>query len=118
MPLTLHREAAVSLLQAFAQFKRTFVELRRSMREPVQFPAWIDIGDGSQPHDCTVLDVSDGGARILLLSPAELPKEFWLVLTKDRTRRRHCRVVWRANTQAGVEYLGPIHYDFVPPALN
>lgn len=108
----------MSLLQAFAQFKRTFVELRRSMREQVQFPAWIDISDGKLPHDCIVLDVSDGGARILLLSPGKLPKEFWLVLTKDRTRRRRCRVVWRADTQVGLEYLGPIHYDYFPRPLN
>ena len=114
MRLTLYREAAVSLFQAFARFKPTFIEQRRSLREHVQFPAWIDIGDGSQPRNCTVLDVSEDGARIMLSSTAELPKEFWLVLTKDGTRRRHCRMVWRTETQIGVEYLGAIHYDLFP----
>jgi PilZ domain len=118
MRLTLHWEAAVSLFQAFAHFTRTFVEQRRSIRERVQFPAWIDVGDGSPPRSCTVLDVSEGGARIMVTSQDKLPKEFWLVLSKDRTRRRHCRMAWRSDTQVGVAYLGDIHYDFFPPTLN
>jgi PilZ domain len=118
MLLTLHREAAMSLLQAFARFKRTFIERRRSVREPVEIPAWVDVGDGLQPRSCTILDVSEGGARIKLSSPNELPKEFWLVLTKDRTRRRHCRMVWHSDTLAGVKYLGPVLSDFFPPKLH
>ena len=116
--LTLHREAAVSLFQAFARFKRTFIEQRHSIREQVQFPAWIDIGDGSRLLRCEVLDVSEGGAQIMVSSQDELPKEFWLVLTNDRTRRRDCRMVWRSDTRVGVAYLGDIHYDFFPPTLN
>jgi hypothetical protein len=106
------------LFQAFAHLKRSFIERRRSIREHVQFPAWIDIGDGSQPRSCDVLDVSEGGARIMVSSPNELPKEFWLVLAKDRTRRRYCRMVWQSDTQVGVAYLGDIQYDFFPPILN
>jgi hypothetical protein len=108
----------MSLFQAIARFKRPFIELRQSIRELVQFPAWIDIGDGSRLRCCEVLDVSEGGARIMVPSQDELPKEFWLVLTKDRTRRRHCRMVWRSDTQVGVAYLGDVHYDFFPPTLN
>ena len=63
------------------------------MRERVQFQAWLDVGDGSQPHNCTILDVSEGGARISASSPAELPKEFWLILSKDRKKRGQCRMV-------------------------
>lgn len=108
----------MSLFQAFARFKRTFIEQRRSIREYVDFPAWIDVGDGSQPRSCTVLDVSEDGARVMVASPVELPKEFWLVLSKDRTRRRHCRMVWRSDTQVGVQYLGAVQSDFFPPTLN
>jgi hypothetical protein len=118
MRLPLHREVAVPLFQAFARFKRTFIEQRRSIREHVHFSAWIDIGDGSKLRDCTVLDVSEGGARIILSSPVELPKEFWLVLTKVRSRRRHYRRIWRSDTQVGVSFLGPIQSDFFRPRLN
>ena len=108
----------MSLFQAFAHFKRTFAERRKSLREHVQFPAWIDVGDGSRLRSCTVLDVSEEGARIMMSFPAELPKEFWLVLTYDRTKRRHCRRAWRSATQIGVQYLGPLQSDFFPPTLN
>lgn len=106
------------LFQAFARLKRTFIERRRSIREHVEFPAWIDIGGGLQPRSCTVFDVSEGGARITVSSPAKLPKEFWLVVTKDRSRRRQCQMVWRSDTQVGVRYLGPVQSDFFPPKLN
>ena len=108
----------MSLFQAIARFKRPFIELRRSIREHVQFPAWIDIGDGSRLRRCEVLDVSEGGARIMVPFQDKVPKEFWLVLASDGTRRRHCRMVWRSDTQVGVAYLGDIHYDFSPPTLN
>jgi hypothetical protein len=118
MWLPLHREAAVSLFQAFARVTQTFIEQRRSIREHAQFPAWIDVGDGSQPRDCTVLDVSEDGARIMVSSPAKLPKEFWLVLSKDTTRRRHCQMVWRSDTEVGLKYLGAIQYEVFRPTLN
>jgi PilZ domain len=108
----------VSLFQAFARFKQTFIEQRRSIREYVDFPAWIDVGDGSQPRKCTVVDVSEDGARVMAAFPAKLPKEFWLLLSKDRTRRRRCRMVWRSDTQVGIQYLGDIESDFFPPKVN
>jgi hypothetical protein len=87
----------MSLLHAIARFKTSFIEKRRSIRERVQFPAWVDTLDGSRPRSREVLDVSEGGALIMMLSQEELPKEFWLVFTKDRTRRRHCRMAWRSD---------------------
>ena len=108
----------MSLFQVFARFKPTFIERRRSIREQVQFPAWIDVGDGSQLRSCAVIDVSESGARIMVSSPALLPKEFWLVLTKDGMRRRQCRMVWYTDAQVGVKYLGAIQSDFFRPTLN
>jgi PilZ domain len=108
----------VLLSQAFARFKRPFVERRHSVRERVQFQALIDIGGGSHPLNCTVMDVSEGGARIKVSSPAKLPNDFWLVITKDRMKRRQCQIVWRSKSQIGVKYLGDVHTDFFPPVLK
>jgi hypothetical protein len=108
----------MSLLQAIAWVKQTFIEQRRSIREHVHFPAWTEVGDGSQRRECTVLDVSDGGARIMVSSPGRLPKEFWLVFTTDGTRRRRCRMIWRSEGQIGVKYLGPPQSDGWPVILN
>jgi hypothetical protein len=96
------------VMQAIARIRQAFNEQRRSVREAVQFPAWVDFGNGTQRRNCTVLDVSDHGARIMVESSASVPREFWLVLTKSGTRRRRCRVVWRSDGQIGVSYLGPL----------
>ena len=108
----------MSLFQAFTSFKRTPIERRRSIREQVQFPAWIDVGDGSQLRSCAVIDVSESGARIMVSSPTFLPNEFWLVFTKDGMRRRQCQKVWSTDTQIGVKYLGAIQSDFFRPTLS
>jgi hypothetical protein len=96
------------LLQAIFRYGRSFIEQRRWLRESVYFPAWITSDAGPQWHSCTVLDVSDGGARIMLSSQTCVPDEFWLVLTRDGTRRRRCQVAWRSDDQIGVSYVGPL----------
>jgi PilZ domain-containing protein len=99
----------MSLLQAIMGVKQAFIEQRRSLREDVRFPAWVDVGDGSAPRSCTVLDVSDDGARIMIAASVRLPKEFYLVLSKNGTRRR-CRLVWRSDEEAGLFYLAPLEH--------
>ena len=108
----------MSLFKALARFKWNFDERRRFVREQVDFPAWIDIGDGSEPLAGTVLDISEDGARIMVSAAAKLPNNFWLILAKDKTRRRYCRLAFRHNTQVGVQYIGPIMYDSFPPTLR
>ena len=99
----------MSWLQAFARARQTFIEQRRSLRENVYFQAWIQIGAGQR--ECTVLDVSDSGARILVSSPMSVPSEFRLLLSKDGKRWRVCELIWRSDDQIGVAYQGPVHYD-------
>jgi PilZ domain len=103
------------LLQAIFRYGRAFIEQRRSLRESVHFPAWIAGDADRQWHACTVLDVSDGGARIMMSSPTRVPKEFWLILARDGTRRRRCQIAWRSDDQLGVSYVGPLQAH---PALH
>jgi hypothetical protein len=111
----------MSLFQAIARVTRAaqdFIEQRRSAREQVSFPAWIELGQRTQRRDCTVLDVSDGGARVWVPAAATLPREFWLVFSKDGALRRHCRLVWRADEQIGLRYLGSIQSKSLPWTVN
>jgi hypothetical protein len=108
------REATLSLLQVIMGVRNAFIEQRRSLREDVRFPAWIDTGTGGSLIDCTVLDVSDGGARIGVAATARLPHEFYLVLSRSGTRRR-CRLVWRSDDEAGLFYLAPLERRDPPP---
>ncbi len=95
----------------FAEQAR-FVEQRQTPRQRVQCPAWIDLGDGSQVRSCTLWDVSEAGARISVEAPADVPREFFLVLSADGTVRRRCRVIWRSDEQIGARYLTAPGWDW------
>lgn len=81
------------------------LDRRDSSRHRVECPGWLDFGDGLPPHDCTVWDMSDGGARIEVDGAAEVPAEFFLSFTRDGSVGRLCQVIWRTESQIGARYL-------------
>jgi hypothetical protein len=103
----------MSLLQSITRFKNSFIEQRRSNRENVQMPAWIELSAGSEATYCTVLDMSAEGARIALPVAAELPEEFRLLFSRDGRDGRRCRLIWRLEDQIGVNYLEPVRSNGV-----
>ena len=56
--------------------------------------------------ECTLLDISDGGAR-LDVGTLNLPKTFILLLTPDADVRRFCRQAWRRGAEVGVKFVKP-----------
>jgi len=54
-------------------------------------------------RDCIVRDISTTGARLTLISTADVPDRFDLTLGAARTKRA-CRVVWRTTVELGVEF--------------
>jgi hypothetical protein len=53
---------------------------------------------------CTIVDLSDGGAR--LVSETDLPIRFVLTMKTDAgERRKSCRQVWRLHQEFGVQFL-------------
>jgi len=75
---------------------------RRSERHAYRGLAKIQFGVGSLPRDCTITDVSDGGARIIAEN-LDIPDEFTLVLSAGRPRR--CRLAWRIGCEFGAEFI-------------
>src|SRR6266705_2532978 len=89
---------------------------RKSPRVAVNIPALLMAEDKSLLGRCTMLDVSDGGARLQVERPAELPATLILVLSKGARTIRHCAVRWRSDTEIGVEFLkGPVRDGAEPP---
>jgi hypothetical protein len=78
--------------------------LRQHVRRTVFLPAKFDAGDGMALRDCTVVDISDGGARLTVADPITVPNEFILFLSPRGFPLRRCRVVWRTANQMGVEF--------------
>jgi hypothetical protein len=85
-----------------------FANRRKSERRTYNGGAKMHFGVGSLPRDCTIIDVSDGGARILAEN-LEVPAEFTLIFTTGQSRR--CRLAWRIGCEFGAEFVdqGELH---------
>ena len=57
--------------------------------------------------DCAILDISEGGACILVPVGAEIPNSFDLAIDPQRTSHA-CTLAWRAGTRIGVSFQNPI----------
>jgi len=53
--------------------------------------------------DCTIRNLSDGGACLVVASPVGLPDTFELLIPIDNLKRS-CRVVWKASGKIGVTF--------------
>ena len=90
---------------ALIRSKHGRAELRKTARKPLQGRAQIDAGDGMFLRECTVLDLSDQGARLMIAPLNEVPDEFVLLLSNDGHVRRCCRVVRRSDQEIGVTFV-------------
>jgi hypothetical protein len=68
-------------------------------------PAWMTVDDGVTRCQCTVLDVSPGGARIATDAAIEVRDQFGLALAQDHDKHRQCEVVWRRGKTYGVKFV-------------
>jgi hypothetical protein len=75
---------------------------RRSERRAVSALAKIQFGIGMLPRDCRIVDISDGGARVIAEN-LDIPAEFTIILSEGRPRP--CRLAWRIGCEFGAEYL-------------
>jgi hypothetical protein len=63
--------------------------------------------------DCTVRNLSEIGACLVVKSPISILNEFDLVLDRDKVHL-HCRVAWRAADRIGVEFSALIAANEAP----
>ena len=83
---------------------RTHAELRKKKRRNFHYSAKAIVDEKGTLLPCSIIDISENGARLLFETDAALPKKFVLVLTATGEIRRLCRVVWRNGLSAGVEF--------------
>ena len=81
-------------------------EHRKLARRKVEQPVLIRSAEGAIVGQCTMLDISAGGARLKVDAAAEIPQLFMLMLSKlDGKLKRHCVVAWRDEKQVGVRFV-------------
>jgi PilZ domain-containing protein len=83
--------------------RERWVEKRRQPRKSVELSASLhDLDHHVLLASCQVLDISDGGARLKLSCPGDVPDSFVLFLHGKNFRR--CDVRWRSDAEVGVQF--------------
>ena len=77
-------------------------ENRKFTRRDIDLAVRIKLADGSTVP-CVLLDLSQGGVRVKVANPGELPDQFRLELS-DKLHRLS-RIAWRSAEEVGVEFL-------------
>lgn len=80
---------------------------RKFVRRPLSYPAKIVASDGSWGRNCRVLDISEGGARLMTEEPTKLPGDFLLALSMHGKATRRCHVVRSEGREIGVAFDRP-----------
>jgi PilZ domain len=89
---------------------RSGVNLRKKERRPFRMIARISIDSNTTLIPCTLSDISEIGARVLLEDDqGDLPIIFRLILAPGGPRRE-CRVIWRDGITVGVAFIGAAKY--------
>jgi hypothetical protein len=90
------------------RFQKRFIEQRKSKRREIGFKALLLSHQGAILSPCHVIDLSEGGARLLLKTAVGMPETFTLVLSRHARTRRECRIKWKNELECGVEFIdGP-----------
>jgi PilZ domain len=78
------------------------VNKRVRIRRTLKLRALLVRYDQKPSQACTLLDISETGARIALQDVSDLPQHFWIELTERGVPKRYCRLVWKGDTDIGV----------------
>ena len=80
---------------------------RRSQRRRVLKEGKLIFGKAHSVVDCTIDNVSDGGAHVRITSSHGVPQDFYLV-EANRGIIHKAEVAWRTTTGIGLKILGPL----------
>ena len=83
---------------------RTIEEKRQTPRQRSYGDIWVDPGELATPIFCKVLDISHGGARLIVQGASILPDAFVMCMA---TSKRRAGVMWRSGQEVGVEFEKP-----------
>jgi hypothetical protein len=77
---------------------------RKHRRRSLSRLATLRGTDGRVIATCTMSDISDGGAKVILDRSVQLPESFSLWLRNNGSVYRECTVVWRTEDTLGVQF--------------
>jgi hypothetical protein len=77
---------------------------KRETRKSVQQSAWIVLKGGFAARPCTVIDLSDIGAKIRTDDPSAVNSKLKLSFSRDARKGLPCEVVWRRGHIMGLKF--------------
>ncbi|MBR1219521.1 PilZ domain-containing protein [Bradyrhizobium sp. U87765 SZCCT0131] len=80
----------------------------RKKRVKTDHDAWMMLDGGFARRKCTVLDLSNGGARIRVHDTNPVSGKVRLAFSRDVRKVTHCRLVWRDESIIGLEFMVPV----------
>lgn len=78
---------------------------KREPRRAVNQPAWITLDGGFAARQCSVVNLSKNGAKILLESKEHLPARLRLAFSRDARTGHACEVLWHRGNMVGVRFV-------------
>jgi hypothetical protein len=78
--------------------------VKRTERTSPPAPAWIVIG-GRADRECTVLDIAQTGAKVVVQLNQGIPDRFELAFFQSLDKRQKCQVIWRRGKVLGVKFV-------------
>ena len=78
-------------------------ERRATPRQRTLKGARIVLNDGFSTFDCTVRNLSEAGAKLMVVSILGVPQRFELALHDGR--RFNCEMIWHREGEIGVKFL-------------
>jgi PilZ domain len=81
-----------------------FFNRRRFPRRTAHEVVWIE-KEPTILERCTLVNVSETGARLTISDVYDLPESFALHLTRESNDGRRCQIIWRRDHEVGVEFL-------------
>lgn len=103
-------------MMGLGQRKAAATDRRKWPRRPVGLGGKLVVG--GSPIDCTIVDISEGGAKVELSADVILPASFYL---RGHTGlvTQAC-LVWRSRRTIGVQFVGPwtTPKDVADPAVK
>lgn len=83
--------------------RQRLIERRRNARYMISKNAKILFNDGRGEMSCTIIEMSNTGARLHPADPLALPDSFDLVIAPGEEAK--CQVVHRADLEIGVRFI-------------
>jgi hypothetical protein len=77
----------------------------RGPRKSVQQPGWLIFEGSFAARPCTVIDLSDTGAKVQSGEPTPVRTKLRLAFSRDVRTGRPCEVVWQRGKTFGVKFI-------------